>query len=60
MTRKILVFSDGETWETIDEGHTPKILETSVEGFEEVWHNCVAPIDLDPKHIIHRYDVREE
>jgi hypothetical protein len=60
MTRKILVFSDGETWEAIDEGYTPKILEISVEGFDLMRHHGVAPIDLDQKHIIRRYDVKEE
>ncbi len=60
MTRKILVFSDGETWETFDEGYTAKILEISVEAYDMMRHNGVAPIDLDPKHIIRRYDVKEE
>ena len=60
MTRKILVLSDGETWETLDEGYTPKILEISVEALDHMRHNGVAPMDLDPKHIIRRYDVKEQ
>ena len=57
-TRKILVLSDGETWETFDEGYTAKVLEITEEAFKELCEGS-EPHNLNDDQIIRRYDVRE-
>ena len=57
MAVKIIVLSDGGTWEEIDSSYPPMILEVSQEGYEELLAGS-EPRHLEKSHIISAKSVK--